>query len=327
VSQSGHPVKMFLASIRTDGGTQPRSTINEAIVAEYVEALKAGTKFPPVTVFHDGVDHWLGDGFHRFHAHRHADLDSISADIRSGTKRDAILYSVGANAEHGLRRSNEDKRKAVLTLLQDAEWGKWSDREIARRCSVDGKTVASVRETYLRNSSDRPGAAPVRPAPDGPEPAARTVQRGGTTYQQDTSGVSESNKQRAKNTSVRNAPAKQDSRGEDAKPAGPVATPAARNPKPAEKPKKTAKKAKQQDPSTEIESLREQLAEAMDNAQEMADQLQALTLATDPEHAQRFIEQQQYLRTVERQRDDYMRQCAELKKEVGRLRRKLGMRS
>ncbi|MUL39541.1 hypothetical protein [Gloeocapsopsis dulcis] len=32
-----------------------------------------------------------------------------------------------------------------MTLLQDSEWGKWSDREIARYCKVDHKTVGKFR--------------------------------------------------------------------------------------------------------------------------------------------------------------------------------------
>lgn len=76
--------------------------------------------------------------------------------MRGGTTRDSVLYSVGANAAHGLRRTNEDKRRAAMTLLNDAEWAAWSDREIARQCVVDGKTVANLRETHLRNSADAP---------------------------------------------------------------------------------------------------------------------------------------------------------------------------
>lgn len=53
--------------------------------------------------------------------------------------------SVGANEEHGLRRTNEDKRRAVLTLLGDAEWSSWSDREIARQCAVGYTLVAKLR--------------------------------------------------------------------------------------------------------------------------------------------------------------------------------------
>jgi hypothetical protein len=68
-----------------------------------------------------------------------------AADAGQGTRRDAILYSVGANETHGLRRTNEDKRRAVLTLLSDGEWSKWSDREIARLCAVGHQMVAPLR--------------------------------------------------------------------------------------------------------------------------------------------------------------------------------------
>jgi hypothetical protein len=67
------------------------------------------------------------------------------ATIQPGTRRDAILHAAGANADHGLRRSNDDKRRAVQMLLQDEEWGRWSDREIARRCKVSHPLAAKLR--------------------------------------------------------------------------------------------------------------------------------------------------------------------------------------
>nr|WP_244557034.1 hypothetical protein [Fulvimarina manganoxydans] len=73
------------------------------------------------------------------------------ADIRQGTRRDAILHSVGANATHGMRRTNADKRRAVTRLLEDAEWAAWSDREIARRCGVSQPFVGSMRESHTDN--------------------------------------------------------------------------------------------------------------------------------------------------------------------------------
>jgi len=33
-----------------------------------------------------------------------------------------LLYAVGSNATHGLRRSNADKRRAAQMLLEDPEW-------------------------------------------------------------------------------------------------------------------------------------------------------------------------------------------------------------
>jgi ParB-like chromosome segregation protein Spo0J len=140
-----------IAQIRRDGGTQPRAGLVGAVVRDYMEAMQNGETFPPVVVFHDGDHYWLADGYHRVDAAHQARLTQIAADIRQGTKRDAVLYSVGANATHGLKRSNEDKRRAVKTLLRDAEWGAWSDRAIARACAVGAPLVADVRRELAEN--------------------------------------------------------------------------------------------------------------------------------------------------------------------------------
>ena len=83
--------KINIKTIRIDGGTQSRVEINNEIVTEYAEAIKAVAEFPAVVVFNDGADSWLADGFHRFHAHNQAGKTSISADVRTGTARDAVL--------------------------------------------------------------------------------------------------------------------------------------------------------------------------------------------------------------------------------------------
>jgi hypothetical protein len=73
-------------------------------------------------------------------------LSEILAEIRPGTERDALLFAISANTDHGLPRTNVDKRKAVMLLLADAEWSQWSDREIARRCQVSHPLVTTLRE-------------------------------------------------------------------------------------------------------------------------------------------------------------------------------------
>jgi len=160
-----------LKLIRRDGGTQPRLGLNIETVAEYKESMTngSGAKFPDVIVFHDGQVYWLADGYHRVEAALQAGREYINADIRQGQRRDAVLFSVGANSDHGLRRNNADKRRAVETLLRDDEWVKWSDREIARRCAVSDKTVAAVRSELYPPSAEIPQIE-------------RTVERNGSTY-------------------------------------------------------------------------------------------------------------------------------------------------
>lgn len=133
--------------IRRDGGTQPRTELSDDVVADYAEDMKQGLTFPPVTVFFDGDEYWLADGFHRVQAKQIEGVKEVSAEVHFGTKRDAVLYAVGANSTHGFRRTNADKHNSVMRLLRDPEWSQWSNREIARQCKVDEKTVRNIRKS------------------------------------------------------------------------------------------------------------------------------------------------------------------------------------
>jgi hypothetical protein len=122
-----------------------RAEMRVETVNDYATDMLDGATFPPVVVFHDGADFWLADGFHRVEATRKIGHDTIAAEIRDGSARDAVLYGVGSNASHGLRRTQADKRRAVERLLKDPEWARWSDRQIAEAAKVDHKTVGKVR--------------------------------------------------------------------------------------------------------------------------------------------------------------------------------------
>jgi len=41
-----------------------------------------------------------------------------------------------------------------MRLLEDAEWGQWSDREIARRCGVSDPFVGKARSSLQTVSSE-----------------------------------------------------------------------------------------------------------------------------------------------------------------------------
>lgn len=165
-----------ISKIRIDGGTQPRAEIDQATVAEYAEAYKSCANLPPITLFYDGAEYWLADGFHRYHGARLAGLKAVYEEITPGTRRDAILFSLSANSKHGLKRSNADKRKAVKTLLDDAEWSAWSSSAISKMCAVSHTFVDDVRRSYLATLQDR-------------KPETVTVQRNGTTYEQNVSRI------------------------------------------------------------------------------------------------------------------------------------------
>lgn len=132
--------------IRIDGGTQSRTKINTDVVATYAQNMEDGSVFPPATIYFDGKDYWLADGFHRYHANRKNNKQGMVCRINNGTVRDAILHSYGANGLHGLQMTLEDKRHIVLEMLNDFEWGKWSHREIARKCNVSHTFVDRLNQ-------------------------------------------------------------------------------------------------------------------------------------------------------------------------------------
>jgi len=170
--------------IRLDGGTQPRAAINEEYVAQLMADLEADVKLPPVDVFHDGTDYWLADGFHRYHAHSRAGYGHIEAKVHQGTQADAQWFSFGANRAHdaaGLRRTNDDKRRAVQAALLPERGVTESNRAIAAHVGVDEGTVRRHR-SELESSAELP------------QIDKRTVTRNGTTYEQDTSKIGKTRK-------------------------------------------------------------------------------------------------------------------------------------
>jgi ParB-like chromosome segregation protein Spo0J len=165
---------MKLTEIKVDNELQSRAEINEQVIAEYTEVIRNGGKMPPVTVFFDGKNNYLADGWHRYFAHKKAGFADIEADVKKGSRREAIFYSVGANSNHGLRRTNADKRKAGMTLLEDIEWSELSDVEIAKACGVSSMFIGNLRKEHL---------------PVDEQPAERKVKRGDTEYKMDISNI------------------------------------------------------------------------------------------------------------------------------------------
>lgn len=170
-----------LKKIRVQSGTQSREAINENTVNEYAELIENGVELPPIVLFFDSTDYWIADGWHRYLACKKLGCLTIREEIIPGTQRDAQRYSLGANAEHGLPRTRADKVKAVTIALNDKEWARLSDREIASMCKVSHTFVAKLREKAPEKQTrkaeileapkhDRVATLPVSECPLTPEP-------------------------------------------------------------------------------------------------------------------------------------------------------------
>lgn len=128
-----------LADIRFHADCQSRVSLDEETVAEYAHRMDEGAEFPPLVVFFDGSAYWLADGFHRYAAWKSVtrqsgteDTACVPADIRQGTRMDAVRHALSANAMHGKRRDPGDYRKGY---------------EIAVRCGLcEAHDTAAVRD-------------------------------------------------------------------------------------------------------------------------------------------------------------------------------------
>jgi transposase len=143
-----------LLNIRIDGGTQARDQLNQETVAEYAEKMRDGEVFPPVTVFFDGSDYWLADGFHRYFATKANAKTSIDADVENGTQHDARKYSWKANSKRGLPLNPNDYRKIIIAMFNDEEAKTWSNRQIAEWVGVSHSTVNRVKASLEQPSSE-----------------------------------------------------------------------------------------------------------------------------------------------------------------------------
>jgi uncharacterized ParB-like nuclease family protein len=176
---------MNIGALVMDERLQSRTEINEGTVSEYAEAILEGADFPPVLVYFDGINYYLTDGYHRLFAHKRAEKVSILCNVVQGTLRDAVFHSTGVNTAHGMRRTYADKRKAVMTLLDDFEWEGMGNGQIAKHCHVSPTFVSDLRKGVGKDTGDTvkytspsgkmmekkkaPGRAPKEPELKGPE--------------------------------------------------------------------------------------------------------------------------------------------------------------
>src|SRR6266542_6456229 len=94
------------AAIPSDGGTHR----DESRVQEYMRLLD---HLEPVVVFRTPEGPLLADGYHRLAAAQRVGAETIEADVRTGTKADALRYAIKIDAAHrGM--SPEEVRAHVL---------------------------------------------------------------------------------------------------------------------------------------------------------------------------------------------------------------------
>lgn len=147
--------KLRLDNIEATAATQVRVRLDRGIIDQYTQDVKDGAAFPPIDVYCEpnSERYILADGFHRHRAFVNAEREEIGCYIHEGGLKEALIHALGANSEHGHRRSNADKRHAVEMALKDPEISQLQQQEIADICRVHTRTVRRIQNDILSKDS------------------------------------------------------------------------------------------------------------------------------------------------------------------------------
>lgn len=139
-----------LKNVNVDPAIQPRAAgLDEGHVADLEAAYRAGAAVPPPRVVKTASGAmWLSRGFHRIAAALRAGLAELEFEVVAGDRKDAIIDAACSNTDHGLKRTNADKRRAVEILL--TECPEWSDRKLADSAGVGDDLVRAVRKATVQ---------------------------------------------------------------------------------------------------------------------------------------------------------------------------------
>jgi hypothetical protein len=164
-------MKMILVDSRFQAR---RTTIDMDHVKKLADIrnLNDGEYLHPIVVFvlEDGR-FLLADGFHRHreNANRRNDRRSEAIPAYVVTVKDvehqATMFATMCNQELSLRRSDEDKRKAVEMICTLPACAKWSEVEIGAHCGVHPRTAKKWRLEWAARERRNipPRIKPARP--------------------------------------------------------------------------------------------------------------------------------------------------------------------
>jgi hypothetical protein len=173
-----------LYQIRLDGGTQLRAGQKDFDwLKTLASEVQDGKRLKAVELCYDGKDYWPSNGHYRIEAFRMVYPDpktapEIQAIVTRGSRADAQDLACKANADQDSKqRTREDLKRSITLQLKRNP--KWPDRKIARACAAakHRKLVAQVRDGLGLAGASGAGSQ------------MRTVDRGGKTFDMDTSDI------------------------------------------------------------------------------------------------------------------------------------------
>jgi len=141
-----------LKSITKDDDIYPRVHESQKTIDSYVEALKAGAKFPPIVVQKISVNGKestiMLDGLHRLRAYEKEKKNTIETEYwkdevldKEEWLNELRLESAKCNATHGDRLTQPDKERVATNIARSDLRKKWTEQRIADALGVARTTI------------------------------------------------------------------------------------------------------------------------------------------------------------------------------------------
>lgn len=151
--------------VRDQDTLQVRADINPKTVEGYARSMKAGSEFPPITVYNVDNKLFLIDGFHRVAAAEAvADVKMkatpiIDANVIHGTMGEAIAAAALANTTHGRPMKRGEHKNAFRMLAKSGQLKGMTSRHIADLMN----NVVSHVSIHNWANKEFPGLLPTKP--------------------------------------------------------------------------------------------------------------------------------------------------------------------
>jgi hypothetical protein len=107
-----------IAALKQEPLVESRSHLDRGRVAAYTAQLDEAQ---PVTVFDTGHELILADGYHRVEAARQVGRATIKADVRRGSRSDALRFAVALSMD---QRGVKDSE--ALSAIKRRAGGRWT---------------------------------------------------------------------------------------------------------------------------------------------------------------------------------------------------------
>lgn len=152
-----------ITDVKIDKEMYPRMNVDFVTCARYINALKSGANFPPITVAKLEEEYYLVDGAHRLSAYKANKETHVQTEVLEGLdKQQVYVEAVKRNVTHGRQFSTYEVTSICITL---DKW-KMSQEEISeiiRIPATDIKPFVAKRMTRITGTQEEiPLKAPLK---------------------------------------------------------------------------------------------------------------------------------------------------------------------